>query len=148
MSNVVGPDGLSGCFRCGHVWRPRVLDAERCPRCKSKLWDAPRILPVKRYGTGLGIVEIIEPKRKDLVAALRANKARNPRVFGSVARGTARKHSDLDLLVDFELGASVLDQIGLMNDLRRVFRRTVDVAEPSGLHWLVRPQALFEAIPV
>jgi predicted nucleotidyltransferase len=105
------------------------------------------IRPVRR-GSGLGISDIVEPRLKALEEALRANKARNPRVFGSVARNEASLRSDLDLLVDFEPGASAFDQVGLISDLERVFRRKVDVAEPSGLHWLVRSQVLFEAVAV
>jgi uncharacterized protein len=147
MSNVVGPGGISGCFRCGFVWRPRVTNARLCPRCKSRLWDSPVIRPV-RGGSGLGIEELVSPKRKELARVLAANKARNPRVFGSVARREANRGSDLDLLVDFEPGASALDQVELMIRLREVFRRKVEVTSPQGLHWLVRPQVLFEAIPV
>jgi predicted nucleotidyltransferase len=101
-----------------------------------------------RRGSGLGITEIVEPKRRDLEAILRKNKARNPRVFGSVARNQATRTSDLDLLVDFDSGASVFDHAGLISDLEELFRRKVDVAEPAGLHWLVRPQVLFEAVQV
>lgn len=79
---------------------------------------------------------------------LSAHKARNPRVFGSVARSEATARSDIDLLVDFDPGATAMDQIGLKQDLERLFRRRVDVAEPAGLHWLSRPQILFEAVPV
>lgn len=40
--------------------------------------------------------------------------ASNIRVFGSVARGEANEDSDIDLLVDLELGRSLLDHIGLI----------------------------------
>jgi uncharacterized protein len=43
------------------------------------------------------------------VAALHG--ARDVRVFGSIARGDAGPDSDLDLLVDFEPGRSLLDRI-------------------------------------
>lgn len=79
---------------------------------------------------------------------MRSNKARNPRVFGSVARSEATRKSDVDLLVDFDPDASAFDHVSLIQDLERVFHRKVDVAEPGGLHWLIRPQVLFEAIPV
>ncbi len=147
MSNRIGPGDLSGCFRCGFVWSPRDPEVERCPRCKSKLWDSPVIRPVRR-GTGFGITEIVAPKRKALDTVLRENKARNPRVFGSVARNEARATSDLDLLVDFDDDATAFDHMGLLADLEELFERRVDVTEPSGLHWLVRPQVLFEAVPV
>jgi uncharacterized protein len=38
-------------------------------------------------------------------------------VFGSVAREEAHPGSDVDLLVDFEPGASLLDHVGLFQDL-------------------------------
>jgi uncharacterized protein len=117
------------------------------PRCKSRLWDVPKLRPITR-GRGLGINEIVIPKHARMLAALQANKARNPRVFGSVARSEASKDGDLDLLVDFDSGASVYDHVGLLRDLQKVFGRNVDVAEPNGLHWLIRPQVLFEAVPV
>ncbi len=79
---------------------------------------------------------------------MRSNKARNPRVFGSVARSEATSKSDVDLLVDFDPDATAFDHVGLIQDLERVLHRKVDVAEPGGLHWLIRPQVLFEAIPV
>lgn len=118
-----------------------------CPRCKSRSWDAPVIRPVRR-GSGLGISELIVPVRAQLDRALKANRARNPRVFGSVARGEALTSSDLDLLVDFDATASAFDQMNLIAELEEIFGRKVDVTEPSGLHWLVRPQVLFEAVPI
>jgi len=147
MSNRIGPGGLSGCFRCGFVWVPRTPEPKLCPRCKSRSWDAPVIRPIRR-GSGLGISEVIVPLRVELGQALKANHARNPRVFGSVARNEATKASDLDLLVDFDTGSSAFDQMNLIADLEELFGRRVDVAEPEGLHWLIRPQVLFEAVPV
>jgi uncharacterized protein len=147
MSNQLRLGGLSGCFRCGFVWTPRTPEPRRCPRCKSQLWDAPILHPVRR-GTGLGIADVIEPERSEFEEILQRNRARNPRVFGSVARNQADRESDIDLLVDFEDGASAFDQVGLIDDLQKLFHRRVDVAEPSGLHWLIRPQVLFEAVPL
>lgn len=147
MSNIIGPDGFSGCFRCGFVWRARNPDVARCARCKSLLWDSPVIRPVRR-GSGLGIHEIVEPKREALEVALMQAKARNPRVFGSIARRAGTRRSDLDLLIDFEPEASLFDQVGLSIELEKLFRRRVDVVDPGGLHWLIRPQVLFEAVPI
>jgi hypothetical protein len=65
-----------------------------------------------------------------------------------VARGTANAKSDIDLLVDFDDNASVFDHVALIQDLETLFGRSVDVASPSGLHWIIRPQVLIEAVPV
>lgn len=147
MSNIIGPSGLSGCFRCFFVWTPRSPDPARCPRCKSPLWDVPKLSKVHRAG-GMGIPEIVAPHREEILRLVKKNKAGNPRVFGSVARGTATPKSDLDLLVDFEDGATAFDQVGLVQDLEDLLGRNVDVSEPSGLHWIVRPQVLIEATPL
>ena len=147
MSNVIGPHGLSGCYRCFFVWRPRTLDPARCPRCKSRLWDVPALGKVARGG-GLGIPQIVTPVRREFLRLVRKNRAKNPRIFGSVARGSAAHDSDLDVLVDFEADASAFDQIGLVQDLEELFGRPVDVSELSGVHWIARPQAALEAVPV
>lgn len=99
-------------------------------------------------GMGRGVSEVIGPKREELLVTLRANRARNPRVFGSVARSEASSTNDLDLLVDFDPGASLIDRVGLIQDLEALFRRKVDVVETNGLHWLIRPQVLFEMVPI
>lgn len=147
MSNVIGPGGLSGCFRCGFVWVPRTPEAKICARCKSRLWDAPVIRPV-RLGSGLGMDEIVRPRKDPIAMALAAHKARNPRVFGSVARSAATKRSDVEFVGDFDPEASAFDQTALIADLEDILGRKVDVTEPGGLHWLVRHQVLFEAVPV
>lgn len=146
MPNYLRPEGLAGCFRCAYVWRPRRRDPARCPLCKSKLWDVPKLRSV-RNGKGLGLTDVILPRRTEFLNLLRIHHARNPRVFGSVARSEATASSDLDLLVDFDGDASAFDQVALQQDLVKFFRRPVDVAEPNGLHWLIRTQVLFEAIP-
>jgi uncharacterized protein len=147
MPNVINDAGMSGCFRCFFVWRPRKENPERCPRCKSRLWDVPRLEKVRRGG-GLGIAEIISPHREKVLTAIRANRGSNPRVFGSVARSTATRRSDVDFLVDFEEDASAFDRIGLAQDLETILGRRADVMSVDGLHWIVRAQVLFEATPL
>jgi predicted nucleotidyltransferase len=55
-------------------------------------------------------------------------------VFGSVARGEAGPGSDVDLLVEFERGRSLLDLAGLRLDLSEILQQDVDVATPASLH--------------
>lgn len=46
--------------------------------------------------------EEISRRRGELLRAAASHKARNLRVFGSVARGEDRPDSDVDFLVDFD----------------------------------------------
>lgn len=99
------------------------------------------------------------PKVNDPLAQLRAEKAAiisiaaqqgasNIRVFGSVARGEATEKSDIDLLVDLEPERSLLDHIGLMQDLEDLLGRSVDVATPSALHEWIKHRVMQDAIPL
>jgi predicted nucleotidyltransferase len=73
---------------------------------------------------------------------------RHVRVFGSVRRSQATPTSDVDLLVDREPGTSLLERAALGLELERLLRRKVDVVPEESLHWLLRPQVLFEAEPL
>jgi predicted nucleotidyltransferase len=67
------------------------------------------------------------------VSVAAAHGASNIRVFGSVARGTAGPDSDIDLLVDFEPGRTLVDHVRLWRDLESLLGRTVDVVSAGGL---------------
>ncbi len=70
------------------------------------------------------------------------------RVFGSWARGEAGPDSDLDLLVDVEPGTSLLDMIGLQQDLEDLVGSTVDVLTEDGISRNVKERILAEARPL
>ncbi len=72
--------------------------------------------------------------------------ARNVRVFGSVARGDATSDSDVDLLVDFEAGRSLMDRAGLMIDLQELLRVSVDVATVRSLKPRIRDRVMREVV--
>lgn len=74
--------------------------------------------------------------------------ARNPRVFGSVARGDADAGSDVDFLVEMEPGRSLFDLGGLQYELERLLGRPVDVVTERGLKARIRGRVLREAVPL
>ncbi|MCL6508839.1 MAG: nucleotidyltransferase family protein [Bryobacteraceae bacterium] len=74
--------------------------------------------------------------------------ARNVRVFGSVARGEADEQSDLDLIVDFEPGTSLLDHAGLWLELQELLGVKVDVVSSRGIKARIRERVLREAVPL
>lgn len=69
-------------------------------------------------------------------------------MFGSVARGEATETSDVDFLVEFEAGRSLLDISGLRLDLAHALNRKVDVATPNSLHPRLRDRILSELVPL
>ena len=74
--------------------------------------------------------------------------AGNVRVFGSVARGEEKESSDLDLLVTLGKGRSLLDLVGLQQDLEDLIHCPVDVVTEQGLSAHLRERVLAEAVPL
>jgi uncharacterized protein len=116
-----------------------------CARCKSPYFDTPK-LRVPTYGSGKGIEEVIGQKRDRILQLARSYGARNVRVFGSVARRQATDASDVDLLVDPIRYR--YDAVSLALRLGDLLGRRVDIVAEQGLHWLVQPQVIAEAIPL
>ncbi|MGP1383022.1 MAG: nucleotidyltransferase family protein [Thainema sp.] len=90
----------------------------------------------------------LRAQKADLVSIAAQHGASNIRVFGSVVRGEANEQSDIDLLVDLEPGRSLLDHIGLIQDLEDLLGRSVDVATPSALHERIKDRVMQDAIPL
>ena len=67
-------------------------------------------------------------------------------VFGSVARGQARKNSDVDILVDFEKPVGLFEYARLKMYLEGVLGREVDLVTPEALREELREDILREAI--
>lgn len=87
-------------------------------------------------------------RRAEMLKLATERGARNLRVFGSVARGEANENSDLDLLVDWEPGRSLLDHSGLVQDLQELLGVKVHVGTEKSLHWYVRDRIMREATPL
>ncbi|HEX6819440.1 MAG TPA: nucleotidyltransferase family protein [Ktedonobacterales bacterium] len=79
-----------------------------------------------------------------LRACLRAHGVVRAAVFGSVARGTATNASDVDLLVEFSPGRSLVDQAALELDLMQLIGRPVEVITYGSLNPRIRESVLAE----
>jgi uncharacterized protein len=76
---------------------------------------------------------MLRGRKPDILRVATAHGASNVRVFGSIARGAAAPTSDVDFLVDFEPGRTLLDHVGLWRDLEALLGRSVDVMSAGGL---------------
>ncbi len=90
----------------------------------------------------------LQEKRAAIRAYAVRHGARNLRVFGSVARGEAKETSDLDLLVEMDQGRSLLDLIGLNQDLEDLLQCKVDVVTEEDVSPHFRRRVLQEAVPL
>ena len=77
-----------------------------------------------------------------------ANRARNPRIFGSVAKGEDTEGSDLDLLVDGTEDMSLFDLARIEIRLSEILGVPVEVRTPFEISSRYRDAVLSEARPL
>ena len=95
----------------------------------------------------MGIDELLKPKRAEILRIAARYGASNVRVFGSVARGEAGPESDVDFLMDIAPGLG-WEFVDLIDDLRALLGRDVDVLTENSVHWFIRDRVLQEAVPL
>lgn len=83
----------------------------------------------------------VSAHRSELREVLRRHGVTNARIFGSVARGEDREGSDLDLMVDFGPGTSLIDVVGIQMELEAILGAPVDLVPAKGLKDRVRASA-------
>ena len=86
--------------------------------------------------------------RDQILALADKHGARNVCVFGSHARGEAGEVSDIDLLVDLADDRTLLDHVGLWQDLEELLGCRVDVVLTGGISPYMKDRILDEAVPL
>ena len=86
--------------------------------------------------------------RGELREVLRRHGVTNPELFGSAARGDDREDSDVDILVDFQPGTSIIDIIGIQRELEDLLGVPVDLVPSNGLKERVRSGAASDLLPL
>lgn len=77
------------------------------------------------------------------------NKVKRAGIFGSYAKGTQTKKSDIDILVQIDDdNFSLLDLIKLKLLLEKILKKKVDLIEYSALHPKIKKNALKEEVRI
>jgi predicted nucleotidyltransferase len=97
-------------------------------------------------GTAIGVA--IREQRDAILQVAAKHGATQVRLFGSVARGDARPDSDVDLLVTWLEGTSLLDQAALKLELESLLGRKVDIASDGWVKPSIRESVYRDAIPL
>ncbi|MGC4030660.1 MAG: nucleotidyltransferase family protein [Tepidisphaeraceae bacterium] len=90
----------------------------------------------------------IASHRQEILALAARYGASNVRLFGSVARGDADETSDVDFVARFEPGRSLLDQGGLLMELRELLGVPVDLVSEGALTGRFGEIVRREAVPL
>lgn len=92
--------------------------------------------------------ELIRDRLAEILRIAKANGATRVRIFGSMARGTARPGSDVDLLIDLEPGRHLLDLVASKQDLEDLLGREVHVVTEAAVSPYIRDEVLRDATPL
>ena len=92
--------------------------------------------------------EALSLHRAEIRQVVESNRARNARVFGSVAHGSDTDASDLDILIDPSPDATLFDIGAIRHELLMLLGVPVDVVTPRALPVKLRQAILAEAQPV
>jgi predicted nucleotidyltransferase len=91
---------------------------------------------------------VLDAYREEIRRIVAANRALNPRVFGSVLRQEDTEDSDLDLLVDAAEGFSLFDMAAIAMAIESLTQTKVDVRTPEDLSTNIRSRIVAEARPI
>lgn len=86
--------------------------------------------------------ELIYGHRAEIMRIASRFGVHNIRLFGSFARGDSRPGSDIDFLVDLDPGRTLLDLIGVKQELEDLLGRSVDVVTERSLSPYIRDSVL------
>ncbi|MBA3884895.1 MAG: nucleotidyltransferase family protein [Acidobacteria bacterium] len=92
------------------------------------------------------MVDLLSAKREQILQVARRHGVTGVRVFGSMARGDAGPHSDVDLLIDVGPEPSPWFPGGLVAELEELLGRRVQVVTERGLDELLRDHVIEEAV--
>jgi len=98
--------------------------------------------------TDLTIAEQLRERREEILRIAARHGATRVRLIGSVARGEARPESDIDLLVTWAEGTSLLDHAALVLELESLLGRKVDIASDGWVKPSIREPVYRDAIPL
>lgn len=97
----------------------------------------------------LALRELLDAHRDEFRSLLAKYGATRPRLFGSLARGTAQEDSDIDILVEMDPGEGnlLMRASGLMEETRELFGRDdIDIFPMQLLKGQVSRSALEDAV--
>ena len=87
--------------------------------------------------------------KREIVPILKRNDVVKAGIFGSYARGEAKKNSDIDILIKVKRKKfSLIDLIRLEMDLKKKLRKKVDLLTYNGVHPLLKDNILNEEVRI
>ena len=93
-------------------------------------------------------IQLNEEIKEKIISILLKHGIKRILVFGSYARNEATQKSDLDLIVEFPDGTSLLDHVGIEIELSEALNMKIDLLSRNGISPYIKDQVLKEAIVI
>lgn len=93
-------------------------------------------------------IELDEEIKKKIISILIKHGIKKILVFGSYARNEATPKSDLDLIVEFPEGTSLIDHVGIEIELCEALNMKIDLLSRNGISPYIKNQVLKDAIVI
>jgi len=90
-------------------------------------------------------IDKLKPK---IVKILKKNHVVRAGIFGSYAKGTPKKNSDIDILVKIKSDISLIGVIGLEMKLEGILNKKVDLVEYDAIHPLLKKNILKDEVRI
>jgi predicted nucleotidyltransferase len=90
----------------------------------------------------------IERIKRKILPILKKHNVLRAGLFGSFARGEARKKSDIDILIELPAGKTLLDLIGIEIELKKKLKRNIDLLTYNSIHPLIKENVLKEEVRI
>ena len=90
----------------------------------------------------------IEEIKKKILPILEDYRVKKIGLFGSYARGEIKENSDIDILIEIEKDISLLDFVGLKQEIEEALGEKVDLVEYDTIKPLLRERILNEQVVI
>ncbi|HLD81311.1 MAG TPA: nucleotidyltransferase domain-containing protein [archaeon] len=94
------------------------------------------------------MVAAVSDLRNKIIPVLKKNGVKKAALFGSTARGEAKKGSDVDILVQLGRKESLFDVIRLKLALEKKLKKGVDLVEYAAIKPALREYILKDEVPI
>ncbi|MEK6888421.1 MAG: nucleotidyltransferase family protein [Candidatus Aenigmatarchaeota archaeon] len=90
----------------------------------------------------------IKSIKRSAVPILKRHNVKGAAIFGSASRGTMKKDSDIDMLVDIRGDISLLDFVAIKLELESALKKKVDLVEYDTIKPALREKILKEQVKI
>ncbi len=90
----------------------------------------------------------LEELKQKAIPILKQAKVKKAAFFGSYARGTYIEESDIDILIEVPRGTTLIDMVGIKQDLEETLQKNVDIVTYNSIHPKLRESIINNQYPI